>query len=124
MVTLAGVPLLHLEYQTEEEDSSPVIAAAFHFLEPLAPSAGNFADFDASLLNYLLIEVCELNSSDCQLIKTFTAQNSSSEQLRIETSGQNSYYVVNWDTQKAKIRTDKSYRIRVVLARLELGWAY
>ena len=37
---------------------------AFHFLEPLAPRAGNPENFDPSLLNYLSVEICRVSQSD------------------------------------------------------------
>jgi hypothetical protein len=96
-------------------------SSAFHFLEPLAPRSGEPTKFDASLLNYLVVEVCEENGSTCTVDKTFTAQSSSSTQLRIETTGKDgSYYIANWDTSKFNLNR-KTYMVRVSIADLELG---
>ena len=108
--------------------SRPVVTAryatsnlsSFHFLEPLAPRAGDFSKFDASLLKYLTVDVCEVTSSDCLVVKTFTSSDSSSTQLRITTDGGNSYYVVNWDSSKFNLGR-KTYRVRVSIANLQLG---
>lgn len=95
--------------------------AAFHFYPPLAPKAGDSTKFDPSLLNYLTVEVCEVRISDCLVDKTFTSQSATSEQIRIETNAKDgSYYVVNWDTLKFNLNR-KTYRVRVILAGLQLG---
>ena len=50
---------------TAAPDSGPVTVSSvstsdsFHFLEPLAPNAGDPTKFDASLLNYLTVEICD-----------------------------------------------------------------
>ena len=94
--------------------------SSFHFLEPLATRSGDFSKFDPSLLNYLTVDVCEVSSSDCRVVTTFTSSNSSSAQLRITTDGGNSYYLVNWDTSKFNLGR-KTYRVRVTTANLQLG---
>ena len=94
---------------------------SFRFLPPLAPGWGDPDKFDASLLNYLLVEVCEVNGSSCPVIKTFTAQGAGSEQLRIETNGKDgTYYIANWDTTKFAFNR-KTYRVRGILGDLQLG---
>jgi len=92
---------------------------AFHFLEPLAPRAGNPENFDPSLLNYLSVEICRVSQSDCAVVKTFTSQGAGSDQLRIETVPRaGSYYIANWSSQNTNRET---YRIIVMLAGLQLG---
>ena len=93
---------------------------SFHFLPPLAPKAGDPSKFDASLLNYLTVEVCQVDGANCPVVKTFTAQSASSERLRIVTSGKEIYYTVNWDTQKFNLN-GKTYRVSVFAADLPLG---
>src|ERR1043165_5372371 len=45
---------------------APITALdSFHFLPPLATASGDPSKFDPSLLNYLIVKVCEANGSDC-----------------------------------------------------------
>ncbi len=94
---------------------------AFHFLEPLARNGGDLQKFDGSLLDYLTVEVCEVSGNGCPVIKTFTAQGQSSEQLRIATAPRNGgFYIVNWDTQRTNLG-GKTYRVRVAAANMQFG---
>lgn len=113
LVEVLSHPALTAGYSTSNLNS-------FHFLEPLTTRSGDFSKFDPSLLKYLTVDVCEVTSSDCLVVKTFTSSDSSSAQLRITTDAGNSYYVVNWDTTKFNLNR-KTYRIRVTIASLELG---
>src|SRR6476661_785906 len=92
----------------------------FHFLEPLATRAGDPTKFDASLLNYLSVEVCQVTSAGCTVVKTFDSRTATSEQLRIESGGGWTYFITNWDTQRANLN-NKTYRVRVLFAGLQLG---
>ena len=95
---------------------------AFHWLNPIAPSSGDTAKLDASLLNYLTVEVCEVTNAGCATVQMFASAGVSSEQLRIEKTGKvGGYYIVTWDTQKAKQSLTKNYRIIVSMPGLELG---
>ena len=97
-------------------------ADAFHWLDPIAPSSGDTSNLDASLLNYLKVEVCQVTGGGCTTVKTFTSTGSSAEQLRIVKVGSSGgYYIVNWDTQKSKISLNATYRIIVSIPGLELG---
>lgn len=94
----------------------------FHFLEPLAPNAGDSTKFDSSLLNYLTVEVCVVTAGDCQMVKTFTSQGQTAERLRIGRTGNiDTHYIVNWDTLEYRIPNQNTYRISVTLANLVLG---
>ena len=108
--------LMPVEYGSD----SLVNISSFHWLDPIAPSSGDPSKFDASLLNGLRVDICQINNSDCTLFKTFTAQGSTSEQLRIISNGSTSYYIANWDTSKVKLN-DKTYRVTVTLAGLQLA---
>jgi len=95
--------------------------SSFHFLSPIAPSAGDPSKFDASLLNSLRVEICQVGQSGCTLVKTFTSAGALSEQLRIETTPTDgSYYIANWDTQKVRLN-NQTYRITVSISCLVLG---
>src|SRR5687767_1957577 len=108
--------------EAEAASVSPVSpTGAFHFLEPLASNAGNPQAFDPSLLNHITVEICEVNGGNCSVVRTFTAQGQSSERLRIATSGRDSHYIVNWDTQNSSFVNTRTYRVRVLIADLELG---
>lgn len=120
---------LHLDSiftKTEEADpadygtTSLANVSSFHWLDPLAPSSGDPSKFDPSLLNGLIVNICQVNGSDCTLVKTFTAQDTSSERLRITSNGSTGYYNVNWDTSRFNI-ANKTFRITVSLAGLQLG---
>lgn len=94
---------------------------SFHFLQPLAPNSGNPQAFDATLLNYLSVEICEVSGSGCQIVKTFTAQGQGSERIRVTSKpGYGSFYIVNWDTGQTSL-DDKTYRVRVMAADIQLG---
>src|SRR5687767_13695954 len=100
------------EMPATETDSN-----AFHFLSPLAPNSGDPADLDESLLDYLSVEVCEVNGNTCSIVRTFTSQGSGSEVLRISGGS----YIVNWQAP-TEVRTNlKTYRVRVEMAGLQLG---
>lgn len=95
---------------------------AFHWLDPIAPSSGDTSDLDASLLHHLTVEVCEVTGNGCTTVKTFSSAGSSAEQLRIMKVGSTGgYFIVNWDTQKAKISLNATYRIVVRIPGLQLG---
>jgi hypothetical protein len=94
--------------------------ASFHFLEPLAARSGDPSKFDPTLLNNVTVEVCEVTSAGCSTVKTFTSAGAASEQLRIESSGGWTYYIVNWDTVRVALN-NKTYRVRVIYIGLELG---
>lgn len=94
----------------------------FHFLTPIAPNAGDPQKFDASLLNFLTVEVCQVNGAECPVVKTFNVQGTGPEQLRIErTSRDGSYYIANWDTTRSNFSNTATYRIQVEMASLRLG---
>lgn len=109
------------EPHAEPPTSSVSYLDSFHFLEPLAPRSGDPTRFDSTLLNSLSVEVCEVSGSSCPVVKTFTAQDTSAERLRIETTPRDgSYYIANWDTLRVHLN-DKTYRVRVSLGELQLG---
>ncbi|HMQ05294.1 MAG TPA: hypothetical protein PKD26_15360 [Pyrinomonadaceae bacterium] len=89
----------------------------FRFLPPLAPNQSGNVELDRTLLDHLKVEVCEVNIGGCSVVKTMTSQGALPEQLRI--SGRQ--YMVNWDTRDAGLSTLSTYRIRVVVADLQLG---
>lgn len=93
---------------------------SFHFLEPLVPSSGDPDQFDAGLLDYLKVEVCEVTSTGCPSVKVFTSESSLSERIRISQQGQWIYYAVNWDTKKTNLG-NLTYRVQVSVAGLLLG---
>src|SRR5262245_128 len=72
---------------SQSEDTSTSNVSSFHFLEPIAPRSGDPTKFDPTYLKYLSVNICEISAAGCTTVKTFTAQGSNSEQLRIETSG-------------------------------------
>src|SRR5688500_12499317 len=65
---------------------------AFHFQSPLAPNSGDPQDLDESLLDYLTVEVCEVNGNTCSIVRTFTSEGSGAEVLRLSGG----FYIVNW----------------------------
>ncbi|HEX5589335.1 MAG TPA: hypothetical protein VFX65_03475 [Candidatus Limnocylindrales bacterium] len=93
----------------------------FHFLEPLAPPAGDAADFDETLLDHLVVSICRVEGVACTPVKTLTSASSLSERLRIGfTQGAEAYYLANWDTQKLKLSPD-TFRVTVTVEGLTLG---
>jgi hypothetical protein len=94
---------------------------AFHWLDPIAPASGDLTKLDHSLLASLTVDVCQVSGTECWIVKSFTSAGTSAEQLRIITSGQGSYYIVNWDAQKANISRSETYRISVTVPGLQLG---
>lgn len=88
---------------------------SFSFLPPLSNGSGNDGSLDTTLLNYLRVEICEVNGSECSILGTFTAQGSNNERLRVTGN----HYHVNWQTQGAN--PNRSRTVRVVLAGLQLG---
>jgi hypothetical protein len=95
--------------------------SAFHFLDPIAPSSGDPSKFDPAYLDYLLVEVCRVDSSGCTFIKSFTAQTPGSEKLRIATDRHGSIYIANWETSKSNFNNRATYRVTVSAAGIELG---
>lgn len=93
----------------------------FHFLAPLGVESGDPAKFDASLLDELIVWICRVEGSACTLVKTLTSASLLSERLRIgQTSGEDSFYVANWDVSKLELEP-ATFRVTVTVARLELG---
>ncbi|HET7182083.1 MAG TPA: hypothetical protein VFI15_07620, partial [Candidatus Limnocylindrales bacterium] len=93
----------------------------FHFLPPLGVEAGNAANFDASLLDGLIVTICRVEGSACTPVKTLTSTSTLSERLRIgQTSGEDSYYLANWDVSKLRLEP-YSFRVTVTIARLQVG---
>ena len=88
---------------------------SFRFLPPLGLGSGNDGSLDTTLLNYLRVEICEVNGSECSIIKTFTAQGSNDERLRVTGN----HFDVNWHTSGANPNLTRT--VRVVLAGLQLG---
>lgn len=92
-----------------------------HFLEPLAAASGDPDQFDASLLDDLVVEICRVEESACPAVQRFTSTAGGSDRLRIGSSRRDgSYYIVNWDTQAIRL-SPHAYRVSVTVAELELG---
>ncbi len=95
--------------------SSTTNLPSFHFLPPLAQGSGNNGPLDATLLNYLKLEICVENRGTCSIIQTFTVHNSVNEGIRLTGD----HYHVNWSPAGADPNLNRT--VRVVLAGLELG---
>ena len=123
---VAGAGFTTFETEFSKSGSDPFgpfleNSSAFHFLDPLAPSSGDPSKFDPAYLDYLLVEVCRVDSSGCTLIKSFSAETSESEKLRIATDRYGSFYIVNWETSKSNFSNRATYRITVSAAGIPLG---
>lgn len=119
LLLISGSVLVPLPRALGAEASS--VGEPFHFLEPLAPPAGDAADFDASLLHLLVVSICRVEASSCVPLKTLTSASSLSERLRIgPAQGTGAYYLANWDTQKLKL-SPNNFRVTVTVEGLALG---
>ncbi len=93
-------------------------AAHFYLLPPLVPAPRTQGVFDPELLPE--VRVCELARAGCGVeIGAFTV--SSTPAVTLDSA--NEAYGVTWDTRNARLRTSSSYRIRVLVPPVELGFA-
>lgn len=94
----------------------------FFFLPPMVPdpSASFSAPFDGSLQP--TVEICVWDGSACAPIALYnTLSGPGSETVRVSTADQ--HYVVNWHTEQFALDATKTYRIRVLVNGVKLGYA-
>ena len=98
--------------------------AGFYFLPPLSADPGETGVFEPAFLPFLTVEVCQWEVAGCvgQPVATFTSDvGSPSEVLRMgEDQDQ---YVVVWHTTDSDLDPTVSYRLRVRVDQLVLGFA-
>ena len=107
--------------------------AHFYFLPPLVPEVGTAGTFDGTLLPYTAVEVCRLDGTSCTPIATFTQTThvacgpkdvNPPEAGLVRVSLDAETYIVTWDTNECgSLDAAATYRIRVVVAGTELGYA-
>jgi hypothetical protein len=89
---------------------SPV-STALHFLPPLAHEGGDPQNLDRSLLDYLEVRPCDVNTTNCQALASLT-----SVAVKHEADGidlKNKKYQVNWNIAKADRGKQAQIQIRV-----------
>src|SRR2546427_8033388 len=93
----------------------------FYFLPPMLAAPTFTGTFVSGLT--LEVEICVWNGTACcALIATFsTNTGTGSETVRVDT--ENEQYIVNWKTSQFRLDLAKTYRIRVLFGRTELGHA-
>jgi uncharacterized protein YjdB len=89
---------------------------AFSFLPPVARGPAPRGAFDATLLPYLSVEICQVEGEDCPVVAALDAAASGPERLRLDDDG--GAYLVVWSTRGLK---PGSYRLTVRAVTLELA---
>jgi hypothetical protein len=97
----------------------------FLWLPPTVPSApAPTGPFDATALDQLVVEVCELNSGgQCMepVIEQMTSRGTPvPSRIQLDTRGE--YYSVNWMSGRSHAKADQLYRVRVLRNGAELGF--
>lgn len=99
--------------------------AHFYFLPPLVPQPTTSGSFDPSL--FPVVEVCEWNGHCGPMVARFTlSSGTGGSQVSVDAPGEQ--YRVNWDTKtclsgQCTLDPAKTYRLRVLVATVELGFA-
>lgn len=93
-------------------------ADAFAFLQPLASKPAPSEELDRSLLDLLIVDVCDVADDACRLLATFDADGDGPERLRLEDD---EFYLVNWSTHEEALSPESTQRIRVHVAGIEIG---
>jgi len=93
----------------------------FFFLPPLVRTPAATGTFDETLTPE--VQVCVLGATECEpTIAVFTMSTSwGSERLRVSPT--DAAYIVNWHTDEFGLDTAATYRIRVLVDDIELGYA-
>lgn len=94
----------------------------FQFLAPVGSDPMPAGELDASLLELLVVEVCEWTGAACAStpIRRFTPQGRPPEGLRVTEEGT---YRAVWNTRNDALDPARTYRIRVLASGGELGHA-
>src|SRR5262249_48340632 len=92
-------------------------------LPPTAPTpVTGTGPFDASALNDLVVEVCELDANtQCGALVARMTSTGIPIPQRIELNATDEYYTVNWLTGPSHVSPDLFYRVRVLRNGNELG---
>lgn len=95
----------------------------FSFLPPLVENQDRAGTLDSELLSHLAVEICEWTKPDCgEIMARFTTEDKGSERLRIEND-EGTHYHVNFHTRKYQLQDGGMYRLRVLVAGTEVGYA-
>jgi len=93
-----------------------------YFLPPLAPEPSLLGSFDESLP--VVVEICDLNAGGCELgvepLARFTRDGPDADYVRVDE--EEFHYIVTWRTSKYDVAVGRSYRVRVLVGGLELGY--
>src|SRR5438445_707598 len=96
----------------------------FYFLPPLVPNPSFSGTFDPTLGPLLAVDVCRVDAGACvtPLIASFTSSGgATSASVRLDAAAE--WYSVNWNTKAAALDPSQTYRIRVSVAGLTIGYA-
>ena len=93
----------------------------FFFLPPMVSSSVTNGTFDASLEP--VVEICQLSLGVCgTTVATFTTTSGpGSEMVRVVPADE--HYIVNWHTGEFDVALGPTYRVSVLVAGTELGFA-
>jgi surface protein len=90
----------------------------FRFLPPMAESSGYGGTFDAALQP--VVEICATPACDAFHARYTMTQGIGSERVRLSAE---QHYMVNWHTSHTGAVTGETYRIRVLVSSVVLGYA-
>jgi uncharacterized protein YjdB len=95
--------------------------AHFYFLPPIVPAPTFSGGFDPSLSP--VVRICEWAGGSCavQVAEFTNSSGPGSEAVRVDQKSE--LYAVNWHTDQFGLDPAKSYRIRILVAGTELGFA-
>ena len=96
----------------------------FFWLQPTVPNApATTGVFDATVLDSLTVEVCELNAANaCGAVVASMTSTGNPFSARVRLDAAREYYLVYWNTATGNINPAVFYRARVLLRGVELGF--
>jgi len=89
----------------------------FYFLPPMVGNPATSGVFDPTLAPR--VEVCVLAGTACAGVLTTFSPGTGSESVRLSDG----HYIVNWHTDRFDLTPEETYRIRVLVQDVELGFA-
>jgi len=98
-------------------------AAGFYFLPPMVPAPTYSGVFVADVSP--IVDICEWTGDECipvqPAIRFAMDGGTGSESIRLDNEDE--FYIVNWHTERYSLSSEKTYRIRVIVADRVLGYA-
>ncbi len=103
--------------------------AGFLFLPPMVPRPAQFGDFVPSVEPTVRIDEINAAGTTLRTLATFTTRGKSDQRVEAITTRRpndraddpDGYFLVEWDTRRARLSTDARYRVRVMVPAADGG---